>query len=83
MNLRKKTLEAQKTDRSEERLCRSRNLKYTYIFWGIVLFVVLVFFSYAIHIGQGELVGNIIEKIAYYIAGVLSSYGYCKYKEKQ
>jgi len=79
----KQTLEAQKADRSEERIHQEQRLTKMYIFWGTVLLVMLAFFAYALWIGAGELVGNIMEKVIYYIAGAVSSYGYCKYKNRQ
>jgi len=77
-----KTLEAQKEDRHEERIKFGERLRIRYIFIGCVLLIVLGFFGYALHIGQGELVSRLLEKVMYYGAGVASSYGYIKFKEK-
>ena len=77
-----KTLELQKEDRHESRIKFAERLKVRYVFVIIVLLIVLGFFGYALHIGQGELVSTLIEKAMYYAAGVLSSYGYIRFKEK-
>lgn len=76
-----KTLAAQIEDRHEERIKFGERLKVRYRFIGVVLLMVLIFFGYALHLGEGELVARLIEKVAYYAAGVLSSYGYIKLRE--
>lgn len=78
-----KTLEAQREDRHEDRIKFGERLKVRYVFIVVVLGIVLAFFGYALHLGQGELVGNVLEKVVYYIVGALSSYGYVKYKDSQ
>lgn len=78
-----KTLEAQKEDRHEDRVKFGERLKVRCVFSVVVLGIVLTFFGYALRLGQGELVSDVLEKIVYYIVGALSSYGYVKYKDSQ
>lgn len=78
-----KTLAAQIEDRQEERIKFGERLKIRYFFIGAILLMVLIFFGYALHLGKGELVAMVIEKVVYYVAGVLSSYGYVKFSESE
>ena len=79
----KKTLDAQIEDRREERIKFGERLKVRYFFICVVLLMVLIFLGYALSLGMGELVARVIEKVAYYASGVLSSYGYVKFRESR
>lgn len=75
-------LDAQKADRHEERIKFGERLKVRYIFIVIVLVIVFVFLGFAMSTGHGELVSRLVEKVMYYGAGILSSYGYMKLKSE-
>lgn len=81
--LSEKTIDAQLKDRSEERQCSQSIIKQVLIFFGIIIFMLLLFGGYVIHAGKeaflSEIIALVIE-LGKYLVGAITGFFIAKSK---
>jgi hypothetical protein len=77
----KQALAANERDRESQRNHTTKSLINSYIFYGIIVFLILVFLSLCIFLNKDQLVSECIKAILYIGTGGLGGFGLAKMKK--
>lgn len=83
MTTRKKSLDAQMSNRERARAYHIKKRRDTYYFYGLVLLIVIIFMIAALCLGQGEFAKDLAKMLLVFAAGAVSGFQYERRRESQ